>query len=152
MTLALLKSMNKRRFSLYQEVPILSRHLIKLCERQPDLCTQLFPQIIQDFMSTGDKDGAVIRTVLSRQITSFFAAHFEGAVAASSSLRDSFHHRQAVGGYNKQQVWSLTQLYSIDFSQSTFGGKSAFSTNAQSRFASVVVDGVLGPPRLARHT
>ena len=30
--------------------------------------------------------------------------------------------------------------------------KSAFSTNAQSRFASVVVDGVLGLPRLARHT
>ena len=30
--------------------------------------------------------------------------------------------------------------------------KSAFSTNAQSRFASVVVDDVLGPPRLARHT
>ena len=29
---------------------------------------------------------------------------------------------------------------------------SAFSTNAQSRFASVVVDGVLGPLRLARHT
>ena len=29
---------------------------------------------------------------------------------------------------------------------------SAFSTNAQSRFASVVVDGVLGPPRLACHT
>ena len=29
---------------------------------------------------------------------------------------------------------------------------SAFSTNAQSRFASVVLDGVLGPPRLARHT
>ena len=30
--------------------------------------------------------------------------------------------------------------------------KSVFSTNAQSRFASVVVDGVLGPPRLTRHT
>ena len=30
--------------------------------------------------------------------------------------------------------------------------ESAFSANAQSRFASVVVDGVLGPPRLARHT
>ena len=30
--------------------------------------------------------------------------------------------------------------------------KSAFSSNAQSRFASVVVDGVLVPPRLARHT
>ena len=27
-----------------------------------------------------------------------------------------------------------------------------FSTTAQSRFASVVVEGVLGPPRLARHT
>ena len=31
-------------------------------------------------------------------------------------------------------------------------GTSAFSTNVQSRFASVVIDGVLGPPRLARHT
>ena len=30
--------------------------------------------------------------------------------------------------------------------------ESAFSTNAQSRFASVVVDGVLGPLRLARDT
>ena len=29
---------------------------------------------------------------------------------------------------------------------------SAFSTNAQSRFASVVVDSVLGPPRLVCHT
>ena len=29
---------------------------------------------------------------------------------------------------------------------------SAFSTNAQSRIASVVLDGVLGPLRLARHT
>ena len=28
---------------------------------------------------------------------------------------------------------------------------SAFSTNAQSRFGSVVLDGVLGEPRLARH-
>ena len=50
------------------------------------------------------------------------------------------------------QVWSLTQFYSVDFSKSRIGVKSAFSTNAQSRFASVVVDGVLGPPRLARHT
>ena len=50
------------------------------------------------------------------------------------------------------QVWSLTQFYSVDFSKSRIGVKSAFSTNAQSRFASVVVDGVLGPPRLAGHT
>ena len=30
--------------------------------------------------------------------------------------------------------------------------RSGFSTNAQSKFTSVVLDGVLGPPRLARHT
>ena len=46
------------------------------------------------------------------------------------------------------QFWSLTQFYSVDFSQSRIGGKSVFSTNAQSRFASVVVGGVLGPPHL----
>ena len=50
------------------------------------------------------------------------------------------------------QVWSLTQFYSVDFSQSRIDVKRAFSTNAQSRFASVVVDGVLGPPHLARDT
>ena len=50
------------------------------------------------------------------------------------------------------QVWSLTQFYSVDFSQSRIGVKSAFSTNAKSRFASVVIDCVLGPPHLARHT
>ena len=50
------------------------------------------------------------------------------------------------------QVWSLTLFYSVDFSKSRIGGKSGLSTNAQSRFASVVVDGVLGPPRLARNT
>ena len=50
------------------------------------------------------------------------------------------------------QFWSLTVLYSVDYSQSRICLKSAFSTNAQSRFASFVVDGVLGPPRLGRHT
>ena len=50
-----------------------------------------------------------------------------------------------------EQVWSLTQLYSVDFSKSWIGVKSAFSTNAQLRFALVVLDGVLGPSRLARH-
>ena len=49
-----------------------------------------------------------------------------------------------------EQVWSQTQLYSVDFSQSRIGVKSAFSTNAQSRFASVVVDSVLGPPCLVQ--
>ena len=50
------------------------------------------------------------------------------------------------------QVWSLTQFYSVDFSQSRIIVKSAFSTNAQSWFTLVVLDGVLGPPHLARHT
>ena len=51
-----------------------------------------------------------------------------------------------------KQVWSLTQFYSVDFSQSRIGVKSAFSTNAQSRFVSNVVDDILGPPFIARHT
>ena len=46
-------------------------------------------------------------------------------------------------------LWSLTQFYYVDFSKSRIG---VLSTNTQSRFASVVVDGVLGPQRLARHT
>ena len=50
------------------------------------------------------------------------------------------------------RVWPLTQFYSVDFSKSRIDVKKLFSTNTQSRFASVVVDGVLGPPRLARHT
>ena len=39
----------------------------------------------------------------------------------------------------RNQVWSLTQFYSVDFSQSRIGVYRAFSTYAQSRFASVVV-------------
>ena len=50
------------------------------------------------------------------------------------------------------QVWSLTQFYSVDFSQSRISVKSAFSTSAQSRFASAVFDSVPGPLRLAWHT
>ena len=49
------------------------------------------------------------------------------------------------------EVWSLTQFYSVDFSKSRSGVKNAFSTNTQSRFASAVLDGVLGPSCLARH-
>ena len=41
-------------------------------------------------------------------------------------------------------VWALSMFGTIK--------TGAVSTNAQSRFASVVVEGVLGPPRLVRHT
>ena len=54
-----------------------------------------------------------------------------------------------VGAY---QVWSLNQFYSVDFSISSINEKSAFSTNAQSKFTLAVLDGVPGPPGLAWHT
>ena len=68
--------------------------------------------------------------------------------------RPSIFKRKSTG------VWSLL---SLSFPGRGQGGpgpsqffrttkRSAFSTNAQSRLASVVVDGVLGPPCLARHT
>ena len=45
------------------------------------------------------------------------------------------------------QVWSLTQFYSVDFSHSRTGvKKGGFSTDAQSRFASDVLESVLGYP------
>ena len=62
------------------------------------------------------------------------------------------NHALSLAQVRTFQVWSLTQFYSVDFSQSRIGVKSAFSKNAQSRFASAVFDGVLGPPHLARHT
>ena len=49
------------------------------------------------------------------------------------------------------QVWSLTQFYSVDFSNSRISVK-IYVFNKRTMFASVVVGGVLGPPRLARHT
>ena len=60
--------------------------------------------------------------------------------------------RKSIAGECPPEVcWSLTQFYSVDFFTIKDQCKnSAFSTNAQSRFASV--DSVLGPPRLAQHT
>ena len=59
-----------------------------------------------------------------------------------SSASDPPHqtHSAKRATMRKHQVWSLTQFYSLDFLQSRISIKSAFSTNAQSRFASVVVD------------
>ena len=53
----------------------------------------------------------------------------------------------------RKKVWSLTQFSSVDFSKSRIVVKKCiFNKNAQSRFASVVVDSVLAPPRVALHT
>ena len=59
------------------------------------------------------------------------------------------HQNQSVDA-DVGQVWSLTQFFCASFSQSRMFG--VFSTNTQLNFASVVLDGVLGPLRLARHT
>ena len=48
------------------------------------------------------------------------------------------HDDDLVVGLPVPQVWSLTQFYSVDFSQSRIGLKSAFSTNPQSSFVSSV--------------
>ena len=52
------------------------------------------------------------------------------------------------------QVWSLTQFYSVDFSQLMIGVKKCVFNKRTIKVcvSSVVVDGVLGPPRLAGHT
>ena len=83
------------------------------------------------------------------------------------TTEDAFNHLKVVHGKSDgkhagvdgetrkvlmDQVWSLTQFYFFDFSKSRVSVKSVFSTNAQTRFASVVVDDVLEPLRLARHT
>ena len=55
-------------------------------------------------------------------------------------------HKASHSRQTPSQVWSLTQFYYLDFSQSGIGvKKSAFSTNALSRFKSAVFDSVLGP-------
>ena len=62
-------------------------------------------------------------------------------------------HESVIPG--TQQVWSLTQFYSVDFSTSRIDVKKcAFNklTINHSRFASAVLNCVLGTVRLARHT
>ena len=86
-----------------------------------------------------------------------------GYVAALSAQALKFHHSNCIHKRGKseeryyssvllKQVWSLTQFFAVDILQSRIGVKSTFSTNAQSRFASVVLYGVQGPPRLSGHT
>ena len=50
------------------------------------------------------------------------------------------------------QVWSLTQVFHVDFSQSRIRcEKVCIRKTRDQGFASAVFDGVLGPPRLAPH-
>ena len=50
--------------------------------------------------------------------------------------------------YSAPQVWSLSHLYSVDFLHSRICVKSAFLTKTQSKYASAILDGVLGPLHL----
>ena len=52
------------------------------------------------------------------------------------------------------QVWSLTQFYSVHFPQPRIGEKKCvfYKCTIKVCIASVVVDSVLGPPCLERHT
>ena len=47
---------------------------------------------------------------------------------------------------------SLTQFYSVDFSQSRISVKKCVFEKCTIKFSSVVLDGILGPLRLAQHT
>ena len=76
----------------------------------------------------------------------------EGLTAASDLLRMSWMKTaslSALVGSVTSQVYSLTQSYSVELSQSRIGVKRVFS--AQSKFAALVIGGVLGPLRLAQH-
>ena len=60
--------------------------------------------------------------------------------AATEDIPDAqFYEILARYALTKEQVWSLTQFYSVDFSKSRIDVKSTFSTNAQSRFASLLL-------------
>ena len=93
--------------------------------------------------TSGTAPGRVAFTIFERYRTCFYICiSLVSPYISVEKLNNSF-----------EQVWSLTQFYSVDLSQSKdWFKKVRFSTNAQSGFASVVVDGVLGTPRLARHT
>ena len=85
-------------------------------------------------------------------LTPFSALDAAAEAAAAADWRSGTRLSQRAIFWDRQ-VWSLTHFYSADFSKSRIGvKKSAFSTNALSRIASVVFHGVLGPRRLVRHT
>ena len=50
------------------------------------------------------------------------------------------------------KVWSITQFYSVDFSQSSINVKKCVFNKRTDWFASAVYDSVMGPPCLGQHT
>ena len=53
-------------------------------------------------------------------------------------------------GRRFNQVWSPTHFYFADFAIEDCCKKGVF-INTQPKFASAVIDGVIGPPRLVQH-
>ena len=76
----------------------------------------------------------------------------DGAVQVPLVLRHDDGTVNVTGDLLTEMVWSLTQFYSVDLSQSRIGVKNTFLSNPQSKFASAVVDGLLGLSCLAWHT
>ena len=103
------------------------------------------------------------RGVLSKCIfqvrTGFKAAMPSFGRRSRSPLTRSYdqHDRRGGGDHDRRGSPPSRSGHQLNYILFTFHNqgsvvKSAFSTNAQSRFASAVLDGVLGPPRLVWHT
>ena len=85
----------------------------------------------------------ITRTSLVRTSTPPPTTSADAPISCTTILTKDF--------WKQTGFWSLTQFYSVDFSQSKIGVKRAFSTNTQSRFASVVFGRSLGPLPLVQH-
>ena len=67
----------------------------------------------------------------------------DGEITDDDEEEDEAAAEQSHPAENEDKVWSLTQFYSVDFSQSRIGVKKGRSTNAQPGFVSAVFDSVL---------
>ena len=72
--------------------------------------------------------------------------------AASSTAAAASAAAEVPPSAVESQVWSLTQFYSVDFSQSRISVKKCVFNKRTKVFVSAVLDGVLGPTHLAWHT
>ena len=90
----------------------------------------------------------VFVAILSVHFDKLFKVDFPVAIGVGL-----LHHGLDVFLTGFLQVWSLTQFYSVDFSQSGIGVKKCVFNNRTIKVCvNCDLDGVLGPPRLARHT
>ena len=75
---SLLECMTKKRLSQFKQSPILGRHLLPICNYEPNLCEKIFPDLILDifrrhFLESKD----TIRSVISKHICNFLKKHYD---------------------------------------------------------------------------